>query len=255
MAELHARTGGRQLGFASGVASLPRALAEVFRTPELWAFGVVPALVLLVFTGAFASASVFAARPWLVAHLPEMTSAFGRTGEDVAGWVFAVLLAWAGWYVALALAPVVSAPALERIVELVERRAGAPRREPLGFWRELGCGLRSLAGAACIALPASFVLWLVGFVFPAATPVTLPFGALLGAFLVAWSLFDYPLTLRGFGFRARLRFMREHFACVAGFGLAFAVSFSLPCCAVALLPVGAVAATRLSAALLFETAL
>jgi uncharacterized protein involved in cysteine biosynthesis len=255
VAELHARTGGRQLGFASGVASLPRALAEVFRTRELWTFGLVPALMLLALTGAFASASVFAARPWLVAHLPDVTSAFGRTGEDVAGWAFAVLLAWIGWYFALALAPVVSAPALERIVELVERRAGAPRREPLGFLRELGCGLRSLAGAACIALPASFVLWLVGFVFPAATPVTLPLGALLGALLVAWSLFDYPLTLRGFGFRARLGFMREHFTCVAGFGVAFAVSFSLPCCAVALLPVGAVAATRLSAALLFATPL
>lgn len=253
--EVHAGTGGRRLGFASGVASLPRALAEVFRTPELWALGVVPSLVLLVLTGAFASASVFAARPWLIAHLPQVTNAFGRAGESVAGWVFAVLLAWVGWYLALALAPVVSAPALERMVELVERRAGAPRRAPLGFLHELWCGLRSLAGAACIALPASFVLWLVGFVFPAATSVTLPLGALLGALLVAFSLFDYPLTLRGFGFRARLRFMREHFTCVAGFGLAFAVSFALPCCAVALLPLGAVAATRLSAALLFGTPL
>jgi hypothetical protein len=47
--------------------------------------------------------------------------------------------------------------------------------------------------------------------------------------------------------------VRDHFACVAGFGAVFALSFWLPCCAVVLLPVGAVAATRLSSAILFGT--
>ena len=200
-----------------------------------------------------ARGAMFAARPWFVRLLPEATSSFGRAGESVAGWVLAALLAWVGWYVALALAPVLSAPALERIVHVVERSAGAPPRAPLGFWRELGCGMRSLAGALCVALPVSALLWLVGVAFPPATVVTLPLGAFVGALLVAWSLFDYPLTLRGFGFVARLALMREHFVCVAGFGAVFALAFTLPCCAVALLPVGAVAATRLTSRLLFAT--
>jgi uncharacterized protein involved in cysteine biosynthesis len=232
---------------------LPRAFAEVSRTPELWGLSVVPTLVLVCLTGVFASLAVLVARPWLLERLPAATSAYGQAGETAASWLFAVLLAWIGWYAALAFAPVLSAPALERIVHLVERRAGAPERAPLGFLRELACGLRSLAGAACIAFPLSFVLWVVGFVFPVATPVTFPLAALLGALLVAYSLFDYPLTLRGYGFRDRVLLMREHFTCVAGFGVAFALAFSLPCCAVALLPVGAVAATRLTSALLFAT--
>lgn len=249
--ELPARSDRARLGFADGVAALPRAFREIFASPELWGLCLVPVCVLLVLTAAFASAAVFVARPWLLEHLPRATSALGRAGESVAGWMFSALLAVAGWFVALALAPVLSAPALERVVHVVERRAGAPSREPLGFVRELWCGVRSVAGAACIALPLSFVLWVIGFVFPAATPVTLPLSALLGALLVAFSLFDYPLTLRGYGFRARLRIVREHFGCVAGFGAAFALAFALPCCGVALLPVGAVAATRITARLLF----
>src|SRR5262249_35724159 len=148
--------------------------------------------------------AVLVARPWLLVRLPHATGAFGRAGSGIAGWGFALVCSVLGWYLALALAPTLSAPALERIVDVVERRAGAPARARLGFWRELGCGLRSLAGAACLALPASALLWLVGVVVPAATPVTLPLGSFVGALLVAWGLFDYPLTLRGFGFRRRL---------------------------------------------------
>jgi CysZ protein len=253
LAELQAASGRTRLGFASGVATLPRAFAEISRTPELWAFSLVPSLIFFLLMAVFGAAAVLGARPWLGRHLPAASSAFGRIGEDALGWTFVALLVWAGWYVALALAPVLSAPALERIVHVVERRAGAPARAPLGFWRELGCGLRSLAGAACVAVPLSSVLSLVGFVFPAVTPVTLPLALVLGALLVAWSLFDYPLTLRGFGFRDRLRFVREHFVCIAGFGAAFALAFWLPCCAVVLLPAGTVAATRLSARILFAT--
>jgi hypothetical protein len=55
--------------------------------------------------------------------------------------------------------------------------------------------------------------------------------------------------LRGVGFRARLTLVRENFACVLGFGIAFAFGFWL-CCGIALLPVGVIAATRLLAAIL-----
>lgn len=213
----------------------------------------VPALVFGALTATFTALAVLVARPWLLARLPHATSAFGRTGTSIAGFGFAALCAVAGWYLALALAPTLSAPALERMVSVVERRVGAPPRSPLGFWRELACGVRSLAGAACVTLPASIGLWLLGVLVPATTPLTVPLSSLVGALLVAWGLFDYPLTLRGFGFRRRLALMRDHFACVTGFGAMFALSFWLPCCGVLLLPVGAVAATRLALAILYAT--
>jgi len=235
------------------VASLPRAFGELLRAPELWFFALVPALVFAALSGAFGAVAVLVARPWFTLRLPQATGPLGRAGVDIAGWGFAALCSVAGFYLALALAPTLSAPALERLVDAVERRVGAPARTRLGFWRELGCGIRSLAGAACFSLPLSALLWLAGVLVPAAAPVTLALGSLASALLVAWGLFDYPLTLRGFGFRQRLVLLRDHFACVAGFGGVFALSFWLPCCAVALLPVGAIAATRLSAAILFGT--
>lgn len=258
VAELRGVVGARPTvagpGIREGVASLPRALGEVLRTPELWFFALVPALVFAALTALFGVLAVTVARPWLVLHLPHPAGPLGRAGVGIAGWGFAALSVVAGFYLALALAPTLSAPALERIVDVVEQRAGAPPRAPLGFFRELGCGFRSLAGAACLALPPSALLWLAGVLVPAATPVTLPLGSLLAALLVAWGLFDYPLTLRGFGFRQRLALVRDHLPCVAGFGAVFALSFWLPCCAVVLLPVGAVAATRLCSAILFGTA-
>jgi uncharacterized protein involved in cysteine biosynthesis len=63
--------------------------------------------------------------------------------------------------------------------------------------------------------------------------------------LVAWSLFDYPLTLRGIGFRQRLAIVRDNLGCSLGFGAAFALIFWLPFCGIALLPVGVAAATQL----------
>jgi uncharacterized protein involved in cysteine biosynthesis len=151
-----------------------------------------------------------------------------------------------GWFVAAALAAPLSAPALERIVEAVERQLGAPPRVPLGWFRELACGFRSLFGALLLAGPLLVVVWALEVFVPVLAPITIPAHVIVTSLLVAWGLFDYPLTLRGVGFRERLRLVGENFACVLGFGLAFALLFWLPCCGVALLPVGAAAATRLT---------
>lgn len=229
---------------------MPRALGELLTSSELWGPALIPALLLVLLAGGSGAFAVVTARPWLAERLPDATSSFGRVGVGVASWGFALFVAALGFYLALALAPVLSAPALERIVELVERRVGAPPRAPLGFFRELLCGLRALAGAACIALPISLVLWLAGMLIPGAVFVTLPLGALVSSLVVAWGLFDYPLTLRGIGFRARLRLLGRYQGCVFGFGAVFALLFWLPCLAVVLLPVGAIAATRLTCSIL-----
>jgi uncharacterized protein involved in cysteine biosynthesis len=226
-------------------------VAELIGTPELWLPALVPSVVFLLLSALFATLALAFARPWLAAELPSVTSELGRIGVGLASFGFAAILVVLGWYVALALAPTLSAPALERIVLRVERSAGAPVREPLGFFAELACGLRALAGAACVVPPLTLLLWLMGVLVPAASVVTGPLGALIGALFVAWGLFDYPLTLRGVGFRARLGLVKSNFGCVLGFGLAFALLFWLPCCGVALLPVGAVAATRLVCGILY----
>lgn len=236
-------------GFAQGFAALFEAIGLFFRMRELWPWALVPSLVLLVLEGSFVALGVFVARPWLIEVLPEATNAYGRVGVDVAGYGFALLIAVIGWFAALILAGPLSAPALERIVDVVERELDAPPRAEIGFWREMFCGFRALLGALAIGLPLLLVFWLADLVFPPLVVITLPLRGALSALLVAWGLFDYPLTLRGVGFRERLRLMRANFPAALGFGVAFSLVFWVPCCGVVLLPLGAAGATRLTLAL------
>lgn len=236
-------------GFAQGFASLFEAIGLFARTRELWPWAVIPSLVLFVLEGVFVGLGVFVARPWLIELLPEATNTYGRIGSDIAGFGFAALIAVIGWFVALILAGPLSAPALERIVDVVERQLGAAPRPQIGFLREMFCGFRAVLGALAITLPLLGLFWLAKILFPPLVVLTLPLHGALSALLVAWGLFDYPLTLRGVGFRERLRLMRANFSAALGFGVAFSLLFWVPCCGVALLPLGAAAATRLTLAL------
>jgi CysZ protein len=125
-----------------------------------------------------------------------------------------------------------------------ERALGVPERAPLGLLSEIACGVRAQACAALFALPLLTLLWVLDLVLPAAAIVTVPGKFLVAAFALAWNLFDYPLTLRGVRMRDRVRIVRRYKSFSLGFGAAFALLFLLPCCAVLLLPVGVVAATR-----------
>jgi CysZ protein len=232
-------------GFGAGASAVFAGLGTLVGTPSLWPWALVPLVVLLVLEGVFLALAITFARPWAESLLPEATSALGKIGVRTVGVLAVAALAVVGWLLAVPLAPPLSAPALEHIVRRVEAELGAPPRQPIGFFRELACGFRALAGGLAVGVPLLALFWLVEFVAPPASVVTTPLKFVVTSLLVAWGLFDYPLTLRGVGFRSRLRLVRENFSCVLGFGVAFALVFWVPCCGVALLAVGAVAATRL----------
>ena len=128
---------------------------------------------------------------------------------------------------------------------LVELELRAPPRAALGFWAELGCGLRSLLLSSVITVPIVLGLTLLELLLPPAAVVATPLKLMIAALGVAWGLFDYPLTLRGIGARQRLAFVNHNAGAVLGFGAAFALLFWLPCCGILMLPVGVIAATRL----------
>jgi uncharacterized protein involved in cysteine biosynthesis len=236
-------SGAPPVSFASGVSSVFTAFALLGRTPALWPYALVPTLVLAVLEATFLALGWFLVRPWLVQLLPDPSGFWGELGVGVASFGVVLLVAWLGLLVSLIVAPVVSAPALESIVERVERTLGVPPRAPIGFARELVCGLRATLGALVFALPCLFVLFVLELVFPPLGVVTVPLKLLLTALLVALGLFDYPLTLRGVPFRERLGLLRRYPAVVLGFGATFALLFWVSCCGVVLLPVGAAAAT------------
>ena len=235
---------GRAIGVWRGFVTPFAALRGLLGLPRAWPFALVPALVFALLEVAFMFLSWHFLKPWVSDRLAG-EGTLRHWGSTAASWLSVLLASALGWLFSAFLAPVLSAPALERIVGLEEARLGVPERAPLGFVREFSCGLRSLLVGSALSLPLVLGLTLLELAFPPILPLSTPLKLLIGAWGVAWSLFDYPMSLRGIGARARLSFMRRHAAAVLGFGLAFSLFFWLPCFGILMLPVGVAAATRL----------
>jgi len=227
------------VGFARGFMAPISAAKHVLGTPRAWPFAAVPAIVFAALETGVVLASWQYLKPWVEQSV----------GGGKVGWLLSVLsvlaLAVLGWWLSLQLAQVLSAPALERIVGIVERDLGAPERAPLGFFTELLCGLRATALSLAVTLPLIVGLTLLELVASPLAVVTTPLKLLIAALGLAWSMFDYPLTLRGMGVSARLHFATRHFSAVLGFGVAIFLVFWVPCFIVLMLPVGVAGATRL----------
>lgn len=239
-------------GFLAGGKSLIDALRFLSKTPEAWPPATTPALLFL-FLSALAT---FAAWTWVAPEALALvhSRSADRWWASAAAWLVSTLAGLAssalGIWLSLVLTPSLSAPAMERLVQLQEAALHLPARAPIGFVAEFLCGLRAQAFAVAFATPLLAVLWLVDLVFPPALLVTLPLKFLVLAIAVAWNLFDYPLTLRGVHAGERLSFIAAHGRAALGFGLTFAGLFWIPCFGLLMLPVGVVAATRLIALLL-----
>ena len=234
----------KALGFWRGFAAPFRAARRLLGQPQAWPWLLVPACVCLLLEVGFIALAFRFLRPWLgqqLAHVGWLPDALSLG----ASWLVMALAAVLGFLLAMFLSPLLSAPALERVVSITELELHAPQRAALGFFAEFYCGARALLSSLALTLPLLLALSLLELQLPGFTLVSVPLKLLLGALGVAWGLFDYPLTLRGIGARERLRFMRRHFAVVLGFGSAFSLLFWLPCFGVLMLPVGVAAATQL----------
>lgn len=212
--------------------------------PSAWPYAIVPAIVFTLLEASYVFLAVRYVQPWALQLFPT-----GSTTWAVVGVMASYLAVGAsvlfGWILAMVFTPPLSAPALERIVDIVERDIRAPARAPLGILAEFWCGFRATLLSSAVTLPLILALTVLELVVAPLVVVTTPLKLLLAALGVSWTLFDYPLTLRGIGARQRLRLMKRHITVVLGFGTAFALVFWLPCCSIVMLPVGVVAATQL----------
>jgi uncharacterized protein involved in cysteine biosynthesis len=240
------------IGFGRGFLAPFGALALLLRTPRAWPAALVPPALFAVLEALFVLLGWHYLRPWVVGAVSRASwlewlhfDALRALVPQAASLGAVVLVAWLGFRLAGPFAAMLSAPALERLVGLTEVELGAPGRPPLGFFRELGCGFRSMLLGLALTLPLELGLTVVELFFPPAATVTMPLKFVLGALGVAWGLFDYPLTLRGIRARYRFGFMMRHLSVVLGFGVAFALLFWVPCFGTLMLPVGAIAATQL----------
>jgi CysZ protein len=230
-----------------GFASVFRALGHLLRTPRCWPLAAVPALLLVVLSAGALWGIVGFVEPWLRELLGAASSSelsLGQVGGVALSWLATALLAVLGVLLAMIMTPPLSAPALEGLVALREEELGILPRQSRGVWFELTCGLRAQALGLAVFGPILVLGWLANLVLPVAPVLVAPLTWLCGVFIVAWNLFDYPLTLRGVGARRRLAFLRRHAPEWLGFGAACALMFWVPCFGVLLLPVGVSAATE-----------
>jgi uncharacterized protein involved in cysteine biosynthesis len=184
--------------------------------------------------------------PWLraVLHVPNEVHSLTDAASLALAWLASALAALMGLLLALLVVPQLAAPALEGLVALRERALGVGARPERGLWFTVSCGVRAQALGLALFGPVLVVAWVLNLMLPAATAVITPLTWLCTMGIVAWNLFDYPLTLRGIGARRRLVFLKRHLATCLGFGAAFALLFWVPCFGVLMLPIGVVAATE-----------
>jgi CysZ protein len=231
--------------FRDGLSSLVFGFQFLFRRPQALPFAAVPVLVVFVLSG-FA---VYGAIRWALPAVRELSPTFenelGRAAVSLVSWLATLLAAAFGVVLSFVLAPTLSAPALERLVTLVEDARGAPPRAALGWAREAWLGLRASLIGLLVFSPLLALMSLFELVLPVATVVTLPVRIVVASLWVAYTLFDYPQSLRGYPIRARFRLLRAALAPVLGFGLGCSALFWLPCAAPLVLPVGVIAASEL----------
>src|SRR5262245_1831893 len=82
--------------------------------------------------------------------VPAIPGEWGPMIGGLLNYLALALLIVVCWFVAVPLAPPLSAPALEHIVRRVETELGVPERPSLGFFREVICGFRALAGGLVV---------------------------------------------------------------------------------------------------------
>jgi CysZ protein len=230
-----------------GALSVFRGVVFIVRTRRAWLPSAVPAFFLVALSCAGLISAIHFVSPWAVAHVPLPDGAWGHAMSAVLRVVVAVLAAAVSVFLAATFAPVLSAPALSRIVELREAALGLPPRERLPLFTEIACGFTAQLFAYAVGVPILAVLWVVTLAFPPAAVVTLPLKVAVTTWLLAWTLLDYPLSTRGVPLRARLRFLREQFPRVLGFSGALFALFAIPLGAIVLLPAAVAAATDIGA--------
>ena len=204
----------------------------------------VPVAVALSIFGFLSYLSVRFIPPAIEHALPTGDAWYTRFGSGlltVLATVAAIVLAF---LLGLVLAQPLSGPALERLVRLRERDLGIRERPGTSLLMDAWRSLRS-ALLGTLALPLLLGLTLIEVLVPGSSVVILPLKILVTGVFIAWDILDYPLSVRGYRLRDRIRFLNAHKSVVLGFGVSLAVALLVPCMQLLLLPGAVAGATAL----------
>lgn len=228
---------GLFMRLGAGAWHVPAGFVFLLRNPPLWPLAILPAALAALCLALGLVAGYFSIPPLESLLIP------GR--DRVPDWLNLVLtlVLWAGALAAgmalgLAVALLLSAPALERLSRQVEARV---RGRASDLSRGTGWELaQSLRGALYFLAAAPGILLLS--VLPLVGPLL---GALWGAHALAFQQTEAPLARRGLDFASRREWHRCWKAESLGFGLAGLVTLVVPLANLLLTPVLAVGGTLL----------
>jgi len=231
----------KRVGFVEGLTAPFRGLGFLARSPDLWLYSIVPALVMIAVAAILASlgfvgVSSFVARFF---EIPKWAEVLLKIVLYLVVIVLAVV-------VGFALAQPLSGPALDKIVDAQEKAMGISPHPPESIFRSILRSLLVTLTSLAITLPILLLLTVVDLLIPAAAIVTVPLKLGVSAMMIAWDLLDYPMSRRLMGVSSRMAWIRSHLAATFGFGLALAIVLLVPCVGLLVLPVGVAGATRLT---------
>jgi CysZ protein len=217
----------------------------VVTTPRMWVYAAVPALLLVILACGLGGLGIYGGIWTTHALLGEPEGVWGQMG----GWLLATLLALTALLLALMTALLLAQPlsgfALEAVALAQERAlcgCNAPRSSFLAaLWASTRATLLMLLAGAILYS----VLFLVDLLFAPAAFITVPLRFVIAGWLLAWNFLDYPLSLRGLGVLARLRWSVRYFEEFTVFGVLWATLLFVPGLFFLILPMGVAGATRL----------
>lgn len=231
-------------GIFGGVRSMGSGVAFIAKRPETWPLAMAPVAAALVLIGALSTLGLWGVAR-ATAALREAPDVWHQAGGWLASLTLALAVLLAAGLVGLSLAQPVAGAALDALSRRQETALGGPHRPDGSLAENAWRSLRVTMAALALGLPLLGLLTVAAIAFPPAVVVTTPLKFVVSALMLAWDLFDYPFGLRGMHVRERLRWMRENFRVVLGFGLTAAGAFLVPGMGLLALPVGVVAATRI----------
>jgi len=240
MASLVSHDDRRSIGAFDGLRAVFGGIEFVLRTPSVWGWSLVPVGFMALLSFGLCGLSWWGAWEASLALVGEKN--FGTWTLTV---LFALLGAMLAVLAALAFAQPCSGFALEAISRAQERALTGRASPAIPYWATLGRNLKVIAATLILGGGAMVALFVVEFVFPPAAVVTVPLKFLIGGWLMAWNFLDYPLGLRGMGFRAGVRWVCQHFGAVTVFGLTWWSVVLFPGAVLFLLPMGVAGATQL----------
>ncbi|CAF0726407.1 unnamed protein product [Adineta ricciae] len=232
-------------GFFSGIFAPFQGLYFILKHKSTWSRALIPCLIFTLLLFVCAIPGVWGMHILTARLIQRNTSRLARVGIWIlrlAAYFIAICLSL---IIALLTAQPLSSPALESLVRAQERELKYPIRPEESFCSSVWRSLRIATFSLLISFVIFIVLTSIEFFVPPLIFITTPLKFLTTAWIIAYDIIDYPLSLHLLGVRERTPWFRHYLWATMGFGISIEMMFLIPGAFFLLLPAAVCGATRL----------